>query len=373
VLKSTSHHLRSLDAFRGLTTAAMILVNNPGDWNAVFPQLQHAEWNGCTLADLVFPWFIFIMGTAMPFAFARRRQAESSASGLYARVARRTVLLIALGIALNAIGAFPHLSEIRVPGVLQRIAVVYAVAAPIVLRCGGRARATWAAILIVAEWLLLTLAPFGGDAAGAMRPGANLAAYLDQLIFGRHMLTAAGDPEGLLSTLPAIATALLGSLVGDRLRARETVVRHAAILLCSGVALTAAGAAWSSVLPINKSLWTGSYTLFTAGLATVFLVSLYITIDVWRLTAWTIPFVWMGANPLAIYFLSELAGHLLDRAIRVHGEYTTTRAWIFWTVLMPRFGGFSPTAVSFAVACATVAIWIALAGALYARNIRLQV
>jgi predicted acyltransferase len=372
-MKATSHHLRSLDTFRGLTIAAMILVNNPGDWSAIYPQLQHAHWNGCTLADLVFPWFIFIMGAAMPFAFSRRRQSASSVTGLYARVASRTFRLVAIGIALNAVTVLPHLSEIRFPGVLQRIAVVYAAAALIMLRHDDGARAAWAAILIVAEWLLLTLVPFDGHPAGTMRPGANLAAYVDHLIFGRHLLTPTGDPEGLLSTLPAIATALLGSLVGDRLRTRGRMTGNVAILFGGGGVLMAAGAAWATVLPLNKFLWTGSYTLFAAGTATVLLVSLYVTIDVWRLSGWSSPFVWMGVNPLAIYFLSELVGRLLDRVIRIHGEYTTTRTWIFWSGVMPRFGGHSEMALSFAIACATVVIWIALAGALSARNIRLQV
>jgi predicted acyltransferase len=373
-MKATSHHLRSLDTFRGLTIAAMILVNNPGDWNAVFPQLQHASWNGCTLADMVFPWFIFIMGVAMPFALTRRRQSASGVSALYARVARRTFLLIALGLALNAISVLPHLSEIRFPGVLQRIAVVYAVAALLVLRYDDTARAAWAAFLIVAEWLLLTLVPFGGHAAGTIQPGANVAAHVDRLVFGRHMLAPIGDPEGLLSTLPAIATALIGSLVGSRLRTHGAVAGRVAILFGAG-ALMAVGGAWAATigLPLNKFLWTGSYTFLTAGVATMLLVSLYVTVDVWRVSGWTGPFVWMGANPLPMYFLSELVGHLLDRPIRVHGEYATARAWIFWSGVMPRLGGHAEVALSFAIACATVLVWIAVAGTLYARNVRLQV
>ena len=185
---TAGHHLESLDVFRGATMAAMIDVNNPGDWNAVFPPLQHAGWYGWTAADAVFPFFVFIMGCAMPFAFARRKAEASGRWYAAARIARRALILVALGLALNLVAALPHAGRMRVPGVLQRIGLAYLGAAVVVRSFGAVTQGLIAAALLTGHWAVLTLAPFGSDHA-VFTQTHNLAAFIDVSAFGSHTLT----------------------------------------------------------------------------------------------------------------------------------------------------------------------------------------
>ena len=194
----------SLDVVRGLAVAGMIVVNNPGDWNAVFPPLLHAYWTWLTVADLVFPAFIFVMGLAMPFAFVRRRMAGSSIREIYEHIALRVALLIALGLVLNAVN---HGSPLRVPGVLQRIALAYLIAGIVVLHVRPSRWLAVATVLVMGHWALLALVPFGGHPAGTMTPDDNLARFIDTRVFGRHALaTASRSPSALTSTRRPAAT-----------------------------------------------------------------------------------------------------------------------------------------------------------------------
>jgi predicted acyltransferase len=368
-VKATRHHLTSVDAFRGLTIAAMILVNHPGNWGAVYPQLLHATWNGCTIADLVFPFFVFIMGFVMPFAFARRRDGAGH-DRLGARVWRRAVALIALGLILNVTAAAPQVGAMRFPGVLQRIGVVYLVTALIVLNLGRSAWAVTAVLLMLAHWGILVLVPFGGHPAGTLTRAVNLAGYVDTCVFGRHTLTIEGDPEGLLGTLPTVATALLGALAGDWVRAADAERHHNAGLIGGGALAVAIGLAWATVFPLNKPLWTGSYALVASGLAALVVAVLYRAVDVHDIRIPFQPFIWLGVNPLALYFLSELTGHAIERPWFRH---LAIKDVIFWRFFEPTFGrGGSPLAsLAFGVAFAT--FWIAVGGLLYRRGIRVQV
>jgi predicted acyltransferase len=351
----------------------MILVNNPGNWSSVFESLTHANWNGCTLADLVFPFFIFILGAAMPFAFGRRIARGHQAWGLNARIARRTLWLIALGLGLNAVAALPSVTSLRIPGVLQRIGIVYLMTAPIVIHVRPAWRGVVLLILILGHWALLALVPFGGAAAG-LAPSHNLAGFIDTAVFGRHILTATGDPEGLLGTIPAIASALLGSIAGDWLRRDQSASAHAGGLLVGGLAALMAGVIWSSVLPLNKALWTGSFVLFTGGIAAVILAACYVLFDILGYRSWVRPFLWLGFNPLAIYFLAELFGHLLDAPWhRLAEQQMTLRTWLFWDVLQPLMSGIGDEWISLIFALLTVTLWIAVAGVMYRRGVRFQV
>jgi predicted acyltransferase len=367
-----AHRVESLDAFRGFAVASMILVNNPGSWDHVFDPLQHSTWNGCSFADLVFPFFIFILGAAMPFAFARRVRPGRARTALYLRIVRRTVLLIALGLILNATSA--PFSVLRIPGVLQRIALVYLATAWLVLHTKPRHRIPLAGALLLVHWALLTLVPFGGAPASMPVPGHNLGAFVDRWIFGRHLLTPLGDPEGLLGTISAIGTALLGTAAGDWIRRPQpTRTRVAGLLLGAGVAL-AAGLLWAMIWPLNKPLWSGSYALTTAGLAALAFTACYLVIDVARVRAWARPFVWLGVNPLVIYFLSGLAGDLVEQPMLSADSGGTVKTWVFWQVLEPKIGGaFSEEWASLAFAIALVALSLAVAGVMYRRNIRLHV
>ncbi len=366
------HHLASLDAFRGIAVAGMILVNNPGNWNSVFPLLMHADWNGCTLADVVFPFFIFILGAAMPFAFARRIGQGDERRALYARIVRRTAWLVALGVLLNAIAAFPVLAGLRLPGVLQRIGLVYLLAAPLVLHVTPAKRVAILAGLTLAHWIVLIM-PFGSAAFGLAKSN-NLAGAIDAAVFGRHLLSAGSDPEGLLGTVPAVGTALLGSIAGECLRPGGAASVHLRRLVTVGLASMAAGWLWAYKLPLNKSLWTGSFVLWTGGLAALTLAVCYLLLDVAGIRRWARPFVWLGFNPLAIYFLSEAVGHLFDKPwLGAGGQTATVRSWLFWNVLRPRTRGMPDEWLSFAIGLATVVVWIGVAGVLYRRHIRIQV
>jgi predicted acyltransferase len=368
-----THHLASLDAFRGVTVAGMILVNNPGNWSSVFESLTHANWNGCTLADLVFPFFIFILGAAMPFAFGRRIERGHQGRDLYVRIARRSAWLIALGLVLNMVAALPAVTSLRIPGVLQRIGLVYLVTAPVVILLRPAWRVVTVVVLLIGHWGLLTLVPFGGAAAGLAQTH-NLSGFIDRAMFGRHILTAYGDPEGILGTIPAVGGALLGSLAGDWLRRDQSPSARVGGLVVSGAAVLLAGIIWAYALPMNKSLWTGSFVLFTAGLAALILAACYVLLDVLDNRAWARPFLWLGFNPLAIYFLAELVGHTLDQPwIRVAGQATTPRTWLFFDLLQPALPGIGDEWISLLFALLTVALWIAVAGVLYRQGVRIQV
>ncbi len=373
-MKATAHHLESLDVFRGATIAAMILVNNPGDWNSVFPPLLHAYWFGCTFADLVFPWFVFIMGVAMPLAFARRHQRGDRTSQVFGRIAQRVLLLIGLGLALTAVASWPAVVSLRFPGVLQRIALSYLVAAFIVWNLGIRGWITAIAVLLLGHWALLALVPFGGFPGGTLTPEHNLARYLDTLVFGRHALTIPNDPEGLLGTLPAAATALIGAVAGELMRRAANDRARFRALIIFGAAAFVAGLAWSFALPLSKPLWTGSYVLVVTGLGMLALALIYLVVDVCGLRTWARPLLWLGVNPLAIYVSSEVIGHLLERVFWLPGSgRNTPKAWLFWRYVEPAFHRWPTVWASFAFGMAYVALWVMVAGVLYSRRIRIQV
>jgi predicted acyltransferase len=360
--------LASLDAFRGLTIAGMILVDNPGNWTSVFAPLVHAEWNGCSLADLVFPWFIFILGVAMPFAFAQRQQ-PNGVTPLARRITQRSVALVALGLFLNATAAWPTLSTLRIPGVLQRIGLVYAATAFIFLRASARRRLFLTMGILIVHWAVLVIPTWGGRFD--LSPAGNVSAALDRAVFGGHLLSATGDPEGVLGTLAATATALIGTLVGEWLR-RDRGAK-AGRLAPAGLGLAAAGYAWSFVLPLNKALWTGSYALLASGLAMAALALFSAVLDDNIEPAWTRPLLWLGVNPLAIYFASELVRQLLDRQVGGGGQ-ATGASWIFWSVLRPMVPArLDDQWVALAYGSLVVIVWILAAGQLDARRIRIHV
>ena len=305
--------LRSVDAFRGLTMAGMVIVNNPGDWNTVYPPLLHAEWHGWTPTDLIFPWFLVVMGVAMALAGPERAP--------WPAVLRRTALIVGLGLALSG---FPYFNPARwrIPGVLVRIGLCY-LAATLVWR--GLARpddpaatlrrlAAATAALLLFYWLLLTFVPPPGGVAGDLAPGRDLGAWLDRALLGGHLWKPDWDPEGLLSTLPAVGSTLLGVIAGLWLKTASPAPATGA-LVAAGVVLMVAGLAWSLVFPINKSLWTSSYVLFTGGAAAIVLAGLHRALDGGRasrrVVAVSEPLVALGRNALLLFVLSGLVGRLL--------------------------------------------------------------
>lgn len=313
--------LLSLDAFRGATIAGMILVNNPGTWSAIYPQLRHAVWNGWTFTDWIFPFFLWIVGVAMTFSFAKRLEEGGSKREIVLHVFRRAVIIFALGLFLSA---FPFglilnhnfsFSTIRIPGVLQRIAVCYLGASLIYLNTSLRGQILWIVGLLTGYWVIVKLVPVPGFGAGVLEPTGSLCWYVDSTVFAGHTWTGAPapgfDPEGIVSTLPAIATTLFGVLTGHWLRASRTKEEKAAGMFVAGNSMLLLGAILDMWLPINKNLWTSSFTVFMAGWAMICLATFYWIIDVKGYTKWARPFVIFGLNAITVFFLSGIVGALL--------------------------------------------------------------
>jgi predicted acyltransferase len=302
--------LVSLDVFRGITMAAMVVVNNPGDWGHVYAPLLHAPWDGWTPTDLIFPFFLFIVGVSI--TLSRR-------SGAAGSILKRAAVIFAVGLFLSGYPRF-DLDTWRIPGVLQRIAICYAAAALLYARTRRPSVvAGVAAALMLAYWAVMMLVPVPGGTAGDLSPEGNLGAFVDRALMAGHLWKPGWDPEGLLSTVPAIATTLLGVLAGLWIGSPVPAPRKAALLALAGVAGIGIGYAWDVVFPINKSLWTSSYVMFSAGAAALFLALCYWVIDVMGYRKWATPFVILGANALALYALAALLSSTLS-AIRVAAD-----------------------------------------------------
>jgi predicted acyltransferase len=374
--QARTERLESLDVFRGATIVAMILVNDAGDWDKTYAPLLHAEWHGWTPTDLVFPFFLFAVGIAIPYAFAGRLERSGGDRGpLHRQILRRTVILFALGLFLSW---FPFYSvnwpAARIPGVLQRIAVVYLVAALAWLHLGPRSRALLALALLAGYWLAMMLVPVPGHGAGDLSPDGNLAAWVDHFVLGRHTWRKApgpGDPEGILSTVPAIASALIGLFAGDWLRSPRPRSEKLRGMVLWGCGLTVAGIVLGRWFPINKNLWTSTYVLFTGGMALLLLAAIYFLVDMRRHGGWTRPFLVFGTNAIVAFFGSTLMAKL-GYLIRwtEGGETVTLQQWLYRHL----FASWLPDYVaSLAWALAFVAVWWGLMEILYRRRIFIKI
>jgi predicted acyltransferase len=316
-----SSRLYSLDVFRGATIAAMILVNNPGN-DFPYPPLRHAQWNGWTPTDLIFPFFLFIVGVSLSSSFRSRMQRGESKKTLLLHSLRRSVIIFLIGLFLNGFPYF-HLATWRVAGVLQRIALVYLAAAVITLFAETQGIVLWIAGLLFGYWILMRFVPvpaFGipGTDVPLLDPNANLSWYIDQQFLPGKMYEGVRDPEGILSTFPAIATALLGVLTGEWLATRHDARQKAFGMLACGTACAVAGQLWGFWFPINKKLWTSSFVLFTAGCALVCLGACYWVTDAKANRGfWTKPSVIFGTNAIAAYTLAEILSSL-GLSLRIH-------------------------------------------------------
>ena len=331
--------LTSIDVFRGVTMAAMVVVNTPGDWGNVYWPLLHADWHGWTPTDLIFPFFVFILGVSV--TLSRRR---SAGAGI---IVTRAAIIYGLGLLLALYPRFDF-STVRLVGVLARLAFCYLAAALVyrtIARQTVRARLQTtiglAAALLAGYWALLSFVPAPGGVAGDLSPSGNLGAWIDRTLLGEAHLWSQSrtwDPEGLLSTLPAIATALTGVAAGVVLTAWQPSDRRARTLLVAGALSTAAGLLWDVSFPINKNLWTSSYVLFTSGLAAMALALLHRAVDASdRPPRWTYPFVVMGTNALTLFVVS---GWLVKTLIFIRvsgpeGEETTLYRAIYQTLFVP--------------------------------------
>ena len=362
------HRVVSLDAFRGATIAGMILVNNPGSWSYVYPPLAHAAWHGWTPTDLIFPYFLFIVGVAIPYSFRRRVAEGAGPTDLVGHIGRRSAILILLGLAMRAVPDF-DLATMRYYGVLQRIGLVYFVAATLYIVSGPRARAAWTAFLLLGYWALMSWVPVPGYGAGDLSPDGNLAAWIDRFLLEGHLWQDTWDPEGLLSTLPAVATSLLGIFTGTWLQSGRSETEKTLGLVFAGVAGTALGALWGSVFPINKNLWTSSYVVFTAGTASLALAVLYWLIDVRRVRGpWQEWMVVYGRNAIVVFVASGMVSKAMTR-IRLD-EGVSLYGWVYQN-LFRRWAGAYPGSLAFALTY--VAVWLGIMWILHARRIYIKV
>jgi predicted acyltransferase len=363
-----SQRLVSLDVFRGITIAGMILVNNPGSWEHIYWPLEHAAWSGWTPTDLVFPFFLFIVGVSITLALGNRLERGGATRDVYLKITKRTLIIFAIGLFLNAIPDFSF-TELRIPGVLQRIAVCYFFASIIFLNTKVRTQIAIVIGLLLFYWALVKLVPAPGYAAGDLTKEGSLPSYIDRVVFGTHVWRQAKvyDPEGILSTIPAIATTLIGVLTGHWLRTEKTRYEKAAGIFVVGAICVAIGWAWNAFFPINKALWTSSYVLFTGGLALQFLAFCYWLIDIKGYRRWAKPFEVFGLNAIALYVVADLIAELLG-LIKVGGD--SLGGWIYNHIFS---SWASPINASLAFAICFVLVCLGLMWILYRRRIFLKI
>ncbi len=370
---ASGDRLISLDVFRGITIAGMVLVNNPGSWGHLYWPLGHADWHGWTPTDLIFPFFLFIVGVAIPLALGPRLETGANQRVLMLKILRRSAIIFALGLFLSGFPYFDF-TEIRIPGVLQRIAICYLIASIIFLRTKDRTLLFITIALLVVYWFLLTRFAAPGFPAGDLSKEGSLASYIDRTVFGKHVWAAAKiyDPEGLLSTIPAIATTLFGVMTGKWLRTARSAYEKVTGLFVVGALCIFIGWSWHPFFPINKALWTSSYVFFSGGMALQFLALCYWLIDIKRHRLWARPFVIFGVNAIALFVGSGLMARLLSliKLEALDGAEITLKAWLYRNLFATWA---SPLNASLMFAIAFLLVWLGLMWLLYRRKIFLKV
>ncbi|QIR35520.1 DUF5009 domain-containing protein [Tolypothrix sp. PCC 7910] len=378
-----SQRWKSLDVFRGIAIASMILVNNPGSWEHIYSPLEHAEWNGCTPTDLIFPFFLFIVGAAMPFSLSKYTQENRPTKAVYWRIGRRALILFALGLFLALfsltldfwLNGAPasKFATIRIMGVLQRISLAYFISAIAVLNLQRRALWILAAILLLGYWAAMQLIPVPGYGAGNLTPEGNLVGYCDRLILGQQHLLGGKpfDPEGLLSTLPAVVTVLVGYFTGEWLSKQPQQSRTSINLVIGGMSCILVGHLWGFLFPINKQLWTSSFVIFTSGFALLLLAACYELIEVRGLKWLGFPFEIMGLNAIFAFVGSGFVARILIKThIGNSSDAPTTYTWIYEHLFKPWAGALNG---SLLFAMTTVIFWWLILYFMYRRSWYLKI
>lgn len=380
-MEQAPKRLLSLDFFRGATVAAMILVNNPGDWGNIYPPFRHAPWNGCTPTDLVFPFFLFIVGVSIAYAMGSKKLDPTSHNKTLLKALKRALILFALGLFLSL---FPKVftepieafQNVRIPGVLQRIAVVFFICAVLFLKNSEKTLFKIFIAILGVYWVLMNFVPVPDFGPANLEKETNLGAWLDRTILTEaHLWKSAKtwDPEGILSTLPAISTGLFGVLVGVYLKRKDVeTATKIAWLFTAGIAAAGLGLLWDLQFPINKQLWTSSFVLYTGGLATMILAMSYWVIDVHNYNKFTKPFVVYGVNAITVFFLSGLIPRILNMIKVDAGEGTKIglQSWLYEVYFAAYF---SPLNASLAWAIAFVLCWLLILWVMFKQNIIIKV
>lgn len=375
-----NRRLLSLDFFRGITVAAMIVVNNPGSWSSVYSPLLHAKWNGCTPTDLIFPFFLFIVGVSIHLAY-QKKKAEGLNKKNLLKITRRAATIFLLGI-LMAWYTLPlgqmfdpeRLATLRIPGVLQRISLVFFCCSLIYFKTNWLGQIRLTAMLLVVYYLLMTLVPVPDFGPANLEPGTNLSAWLDRLLLDGHLWSQSKtwDPEGFLSTLPAIATGLLGILTGQLFQEIKNPADRVTWMFFIGGILILSGLSWDIAFPINKSLWTSSYVLYTGGLAMQALASSHWIIDVHQRQSWIKPFLYFGMNAIFVFVASGLVAKTL---LRIKWTDSTGETESLWSYLYHHLyaGWLGPKIASLFFALTFVLVFYAILRWMYHRKIFIKV
>ncbi|MBC7913232.1 MAG: DUF5009 domain-containing protein [Pyrinomonadaceae bacterium] len=373
--------LLSLDVFRGLTVAAMILVNNPGDWGNIYAPLKHAEWNGCTPTDLIFPFFLFIVGVSIVFSLGNKKAKGLADKEVLLTILKRGLILFALGIIL---ALFPDVfvdpvktfSTVRIPGVLQRIALVFIICAILFYKTGNKTQwLTFLSILIV-YWAVLSFVPVPGIGPANMGKDTNIGAWLDRILLTEsHLwkLTKTWDPEGILSTMPSVASGISGLLAGTWLRKKELPdSKKISGLFIPGSLGMILGFIWNYSFPMNKALWTSSYVLFTSGLAAMVLAAFYWIIDIKNYKSFTSPLVVYGVNAITVYFMSTIIAKLFNfiKVAGADGTEISLKTWLFKSFFVPHFSALNASLVW---ALSFVFFWLIILWGMYKKKIIIKV
>jgi len=365
-----SSRLVSLDIFRGMTIAFMIIVNTPGSWKYVYAPLKHAEWHGCTPTDLVFPFFLFIVGVSTFFSLKKYGNQINGSSIL--RILRRMITIFTVGLLLTIFPYFARdYSTLRIMGVLQRIALAYGIGAIICLTINREYLWIITAVLLLLYWALLAF--YGG--ADPYSVNDNFALKADLAILGKnHMYRGFGipfEPEGLLSTIPSVCTVIMGYFTGGLIARGSTSGKTVLKLLLIGAGTTGLGYLWGMVFPINKALWTSSYVLFSAGIAMIVLSVIYMIADVLKFKMWGTFFVIFGTNALFTFALAGIWTKLMLYVIKIPsgGEKMSFYNWFYEKVCVPVAGNLNGS-LMFAV-FQMLLLWI-VALLLYRRKIMIR-
>ena len=369
--------LSSLDVFRGITIAAMILANMAGVADDVYRPLSHSEWHGCTPTDLIFPCFLFIVGVAMTFSLSKYTAENKPTKAVYLRILRRTAILFILGLVLNGFwnqGVWTFdLSSIRLMGVLQRIALTYLFASLIVLKLPRKSQWLVAGGLLIAYWLTMMYIPVPDYGAGVLTREGNFGAFIDRLIIPKAHLYKGdgfnflGDPEGLFSTIPAIVSVLAGYFTGEWIKDKKQATSQTSMdLVLFGLCCLVIAIIWDVAFPINKKIWTSSYVLFTAGWALMLLAACYELIEVRLIKRWSKPFEMMGLNAIALFVASVFLIKIAAKTQIGTGETAVSiYNWIYQNIFASWAGNFNG---SFLFALVTLLFWYGVAVLMYQKR-----
>jgi predicted acyltransferase len=347
--------ISAVDIFRGMTIVLMILVNNPGTWGAVYPPFLHANWHGYTPTDLVFPFFLFIVGTSIAFSY----QHKSATVNTYKKITYRSLKLIGLGFFLGAFTItfpfFKDFSDIRFPGVLQRIGIVFFITSILFINFNWKVLLGICICILVGYWLAMGFIPVEGVASTFDRAPNNLANYIDVNVLGNHTWKKDYDPEGILSTIPAVVSCILGIFTGLILSAKQE--KKTTILMGLGGSLLILGHLWDVLFPINKALWSSSFVLVTAGWANLVLALIYYITDIKKIKFGSL-FSYAGANAITVFFLSSFIAKLFG-LIQVDAEGNSLHSWLFNTVYIHDVPSMKMSSLLYAISVMSFYLWVA--------------